>query len=246
MKPSSGRWRRWLVLVAALAGVLLTASLGQWQLRRADQKQALVDARQSRAAMAPVDGARLGQAADSIAHAEALLYRAVALQGQWLGEHTVYLDNRQMQGRAGFFVVTPLRLASGTVVLVQRGWVPRHFQDRTALPEVVTPAGEVRVQGHLAPWPSRIYDFGALETGPIRQNLDFATYRAQTGLPLLALTVQQSGPPDDGLLRNWPVPASGIEKHHGYAFQWFGLSALIALLYVWFQIVQARRTPRAD
>ena len=246
MKPSSGRLRRWLVLLAALAGVLLTASLGQWQLRRAEQKQALADVRQSRAAMAPVEGASLGQAADSAAHREGLLYRAVALQGRWLGEHTVYLDNRQMQGRAGFFVVTPLRLASGPVVLVQRGWVPRHFQDRAALPTVATPAQEVRVQGHLAPWPSRIYDFGAVETGPIRQNLDFDAFRGQTGLPLLALSVQQSGPADDGLLREWPVPASGIEKHHGYAFQWFGLSALIALLYVWYQIVQVRRTPRAD
>lgn len=246
MKPSSGWLRRWLVLLATLVGVLLTASLGQWQLRRAEQKQALVDVRHSRAAMAPIDGAGLGQAGDAATGREALFYRTVALQGRWLGEHTVYLDNRQMQGRAGFFVVTPLRLASGTVVLVQRGWVPRHFQDRTALPEVTTPAGEVRVQGHLAPWPSRIYDFGAVETGPMRQNLDFDAYRGQTGLPLLALSVQQSGPADDGLLREWPVPASGIDKHHGYAFQWFGLSALIALLYVWFQIVQARRTPRAD
>ena len=246
MKPRPGRARSWMVLLAAVLGVALTASLGQWQLRRADQKQALVDARQSRAAMAPVDGASLGQAGDSVANREGLLYRAVALQGRWLGEHTVYLDNRQMQGRPGFFVVSPLRLSTGVVVLVQRGWVPRNFNERTALPAVPTPSGEVQVQGHLAPWPSRIYDFGAVETGPIRQNLDFDAYRGQTGLPLLELSVQQSGAADDGLLRDWPVPASGIEKHHGYAFQWFGLSALIALLYVWFQIVQARRTHRAD
>ena len=246
MKPRPGRARSWMVLLAAVLGVALTASLGQWQLRRADQKQALVDALQSRAAMAPVDGASLGQAGDSAANREGLLYRTVALQGRWLGEHTVYLDNRQMQGRPGFFVVSPMRLSTGAVVLVQRGWVPRNFNERTALPAVPTPSGEVQVQGHLAPWPSRIYDFGAVETGPIRQNLDFDAYRGQTGLPLLELSVQQSGAADDGLLRDWPVPASGIEKHHGYAFQWFGLSALIALLYVWFQIVQVRRTPRAD
>jgi surfeit locus 1 family protein len=245
MKPSSGRLQRGLILLAALAGVVLTASLGQWQMRRAEQKQALLDARQTRAAMASIDGSRWRP--EDVADQEAdLLYRAVVLRGRWLGEHTVYLDNRQVQGRAGFQVVSPLRLASGTVVLVQRGWVPRNFQDRTAVPEVATPSGEVQVQGHLAPWPSRIYDFGALESGPIRQNLDFDAYRGQTGLPLLALSVQQSGAADDGLLRDWPVPASGIEKHHGYAFQWFGLSALIALLYVWFQIVQARRKPRAD
>lgn len=246
MKPTAGRARRGLVLLAALLGVALTASLGQWQLRRAEQKQALVDARARQAAMAAIDGDSLGQASDSPANREGLLYRPVVLRGQWLGQHTVYLDNRQMQGRPGFFVLTPLRLNTGAVVLVQRGWAPRHFDERTALPTVATPAGEVQLQGHLALWPSRIYDFGAVETGPIRQNLDFNAYRGQTGLPLLALSVQQSGPQGDGLLRDWPVPASGIEKHHGYAFQWFGLSVLIALLYVWFQIVQVRRKPRAD
>lgn len=240
MKPHV---RRVLVLLAALLGVALTASLGQWQLRRAEQKQALLDARERQAAQAPIDGAKLGRAGESAANREGLIYRAVALQGHWLGQHTVYLENRQMQGRPGFFVLTPLRLPSGVVVLVQRGWVPRHFNDRSALPAVNTSGSEVRIQGHLAPWPSRIYDFGEVETGPIRQNLDFDAYRGQTGLPLLELSVQQSGAADDGLLRDWPVPASGIEKHHGYAFQWFGLSALIALLYVWFQIVQVRRNP---
>ena len=232
-----------LVLLAALLGMVITATLGQWQLRRAEQKQALVDARQARAQMAAIAGASLGLLGDSAANRKGLLYRAITLQGRWLGAHTVYLDNRQMQGRPGFFVVTPLQMPSGAVILVQRGWVPRNFNDRTALPAVSTPEGQVRLRGHLAPWPSRIYDFGEVETGPIRQNLDLDAYRAQTGLPLLEVSVQQAGEADDGLLRDWPVPASGIEKHHGYAFQWFGLCALIALLYVWFQIVQPRRKP---
>jgi surfeit locus 1 family protein len=66
-------------------------------------------------------------------------------------------------------------------------------------------------------------------------------YREATGLQLLEVTLLQSGTASEGLLREWPLVASGVEKHHGYAFQWFGLSGLIALLYVWFQIVQPRR-----
>jgi surfeit locus 1 family protein len=234
--------RRSLVLLATLAGMAVTVSMGQWQLRRAQQKQTLIEAREAKAALAPIDGGALGQAGDSAANREGLMYRAVSLQGQWLSKHTVHLENRQMRGRTGFYVVTPLRLKdSAVVVLVQRGWVPRQFNDRTALPTLDSPTGEVRVEGHLAPWPSRMYDFGAVESGPIRQNLDFDAYRQETGLPLLELSVQQSGDGDDALLRDWPVVASGVEKHHGYAFQWFGLCALIALLYVWFQIVQPRR-----
>ena len=237
-------WRKAAILLAALSGVVITASLGQWQMRRAAQKQALVQARVDKAALAPVDGTTLGLAGDSVVNREGLLYRAVHLQGRWLPAFTVYLDNRQMQSRPGFFVLTPLRLSgSDQVIVVQRGWVPRSFTDRTALPPIETPDGEVQLQGHLAPWPSRMYDFGGVEEGPIRQNLDLAAYRQQIGLPLLELSVQQSGAPSEGLLREWPEVASGVEKHHGYAFQWFGLSALIALLYVWFQIVQPRRKP---
>jgi surfeit locus 1 family protein len=100
------------------------------------------------------------------------------------------------------------------------------------------------VAGNLAPWPSRLYDFGAEEKGPIRQNLDWQEFKQETGLDLPKFTLLQSGAASEGLLREWPVVASGVEKHHGYAFQWFGLSALIALLYVWFQIVQPRRSPK--
>lgn len=239
-------WARVLVLAVALAGMLLTASLGRWQLGRAAQKQAIAQARNDRAAMPELEGQTLVQPGFGAAERDALVYRRLALQGQWLPEHTVYLDNRQMQGRSGFYVVTPLRLRDAdTVVLVQRGWVPRNFQDRTALPPVQTPEGTVTLHGRLAPWPTRVYDFADLETGPIRQNLVFEDYRLQTRLPLLELSLQQTDADDQGLQRAWPEIASGVEKHHGYAFQWFGLSGLIALLYVWFQIVQPRRKKHA-
>ena len=232
-----------LVLLATLAGVVLTGSLGLWQMGRAAEKQALVQARAQQQALAPLVAAAL-PAGD--AQLQALLYRRVQLQGQWLHAHTVFLENRQMQGRPGFFAVTPLQLVApgAPVVLVQRGWVPRAFTDRSLVPALAQPAGTVTVEGVLAPWPSRIYDFGETGEGPIRQNLDFASYRESTGLPLLDLSVQQSGPAEDGLLREWPQVASGVEKHHGYAFQWFAMAALILALYVWFQIVQPRRQIR--
>jgi len=236
------RWdrRRLLVLLAALIGVALTASLGQWQLGRAAQKQALLDAHAAQRALPPLDGRSLSLALDTPQQHPLWLHRAVVLQGQWLPDHTVYLDNRAQGAQAGLIVLTPLQLAHGPVVLVQRGWAPRNFMDRQALPAVPTASGPVQVQGRLAPWPSRIYDFGGSESGPLRQNLDWEAFRSETRLPLLRVSVQQEVG-DDPLRRAWPVVAAGVEKHHGYAFQWFGLSALIALLYVWFQIVRPRR-----
>ncbi len=242
MRAARRTWVRILVLLLALAGIALTAALGRWQLGRAAQKEALVQMRSAQAALPELDGHTLAQLGSGASVGESLLYRRLALQGVWLAEHTVYLDNRQMNGRPGFYVLTPLRLkGADTVVLVQRGWVPRHFQDRTALPKVETPAGQVTVHGRLLPWPSKVYDFGEVEAGLIRQNLVLEDFRLQTRLPLLALSLQQTDADSEGLRRAWPEIASGVEKHHGYAFQWFGLSGLIAFLYVWFQIVQPRR-----
>lgn len=244
MTESTRSWTRLLILCVSLLAMGATFSLGMWQLGRGAQKMALQEARNQRAAMVTLDGRSL-QVTSDVATLQALMHRTMVLKGQWVQGATVYLENRQMQGRTGFFVMTPMRLAeTGAVVLVQRGWVPRSFSDRTALPEVKTPAESVEVTGHLAPWPSRLYDFGGVEDGPIRQNLDLNAFREQTGLALLNASLIQDGEPSDGLLRDWPVVSSGVEKHQGYAFQWFGLCALIALLYVWFQIVQPRRKKR--
>ena len=67
---------------------------------------------------------------------------------------------------------------------------------------------------------------------------------ATAPLPLLALSVQQTGAASEGLLRQWPQAGSGAEKNYGYAFQWWAMAALIAILYVWFQLVSPRRQAR--
>lgn len=250
------RQGRWWVAGAAALGVLLTARLGWWQLDRADQKLALQSRMAARAELVTLDGSQLAQSA---ADADGQLYRQVQLQGRWLAEHTVFLDNRQMDGRPGFFVVTPLQPASGPAVLVQRGWVPRNFMDRAALPEVVSAQGLVALLGRVAPPPAKLFDFGGTELGRIRQNLELAAFSRETGLAFRPLSVQQLEPerpatPPPGadgtrhlptagssLQRRWPAPAVDIGKHHGYAFQWFALCALITGLYVWFQLIPSRR-----
>ena len=237
--------QRWLVLALALLSVGLTCSLGLWQLGRAAEKTSLQQARTQQAEKPVLNGQSLKVGSDPSDAREDLLHRRMVLTGHWQHQHTVYLENRQMNAKPGFFVLTPLKLEGvGTTVLVQRGWVQRSFTDRTALPPVAQSSERVEVAGNLAPWPSRLYDFGGEEQGLIRQNLDWQVFRQQTGLDLPRYTLLQSGAASEGLLREWPVVASGVAKHHGYAFQWFGLSALIALLYVWFQIVQPRRSPK--
>lgn len=226
--------RGWLVAGAALLCIGVTARLGFWQLDRAQQKlgiQAAVEAESARPQLGTAD-----------VGSEQQLHRSVALRGTWVADRTVWLDNRPMDGRAGFYVVTPLRLAGrDQAILVQRGWAPRDPANRSRLPPVATPAGEVEVVGRLAASPSRLYELGQEAAGPIRQNLELAAFAAEARLALLPLTVvQTAGGDGDGLLRHWPAPDLGLHKHYGYAFQWFALSALILLIYVWFQIARPR------
>ncbi len=237
----SARARTAVIAVAALIGVALTANLGAWQLRRAAQKIALQDALESRAKLTALTAPELARTPEQV---EPQHYRPVQLRGQWLPRRNVFLENRQMNGRVGFYLVTPLQIEGRPeVVLVQRGFVPRDLRDRTLLPAIVTPAGTVEVDGHIAPKPSRLYEFAPSTSGLIRQNLDLGEFALETGLPLAPLSVLQAdsaGNAGDGLLRQWPRPAVDVQKHYGYAFQWFALSALMAGLYVWFQLVRPR------
>jgi surfeit locus 1 family protein len=231
-------WRFWLLSLVAAAGVAGTMALGFWQLSRAAQKEALQAAMVSRSRLAPVQVGELLQASDY----EPLVHRNASLRGTWVSARTLFLDNRQMNGKPGFYVVTPLMLeGQDKAVLVERGWVQRNFLDRTQLPQVPTPAGVVEVTGRIAPPPSKLYAFSGAETGAIRQNLDLRAFRAESGLPLIGVSLMQTAAADDGLQRDWPEANLGVAKHYGYTFQWWALSALIATLYVWFQIVRRIR-----
>ena len=235
--------KRLLIAIAAVVGIAMTLALGSWQWGRAQEKLALQDAVATRQGSAPLTNADL---LARQAELPALVHTPVDLRGEWVPSRTIFLDNRQMQGKPGFYVVTPLRLeGSDAVVLVQRGWAQRNFQQREQVPPVDTPGGTVTVHGRLAPPPAKLYAFAEEEQGVIRQNLDIARFRTETGLPLLPMSVQQLGAASEGLLREWPQAASGATKNYGYAAQWWALSGLIAILYAWFQIIvpfrQARR-----
>jgi surfeit locus 1 family protein len=229
-----------VVLIATVLGVGLAARLGWWQLDRAAQKIALQRSLEERAALPELPATALAR---TEAEAQAQQHRRIRLHGRWLDRATVYLDNRQMNGRPGFFVVTPLLLPeTGQAVLVQRGWAPRDFTDRWRVPALPPSPAEVVVVGHVAPPPARLYEFSTAASGPIRQNLDLAAYGREIGVRLAPVSVVQDASPEpgDGLLRQWPRPAVDVHKHYGYAFQWLALGALMAGLYVWFQLVRPR------
>lgn len=240
------RTRSLVALVAAAASIALTVSLGNWQLRRADEKLALQAAWDlaERASPVPVVGT-------DIAAVAGRLPLQLQLRGRFLSAHEVWLDNRQMDGQAGLMLVTPLRLADGAVVLVNRGFARRDPRDRTRLPEVARPEGEVTVVGLAVAQTARVLQLGqnapAAGGGPaVWQNLDYEDFERASGLTVARWVVQQIDGADDGLLRNWPRLATGVDKHRGYALQWFALAALITVLTAVFGLRALRRRPAVD
>jgi surfeit locus 1 family protein len=247
---SSATTRRRIVLAAAMLGMLLTASLGVWQLNRASQKETIAALIKARGQAMPLSNQHLHDSTQSAAPLDGLYYAHAMLQGQWLPEHTIYLDNRQMQGHQGFYVLTPFKLTdTQDILLVQRGWVARNFADRRALPKLNTANDQQSIDVMLTPAPGKLWQFAEDNSSLIRQNVDLKNFAQEKHLALLPLSAQQLANErnaSDGLLRDWPVINTGVEKHYGYAAQWFGLSLLIAVLTIWFQLIKPRRMAKQD
>ena len=241
MAALSLKVRFWVLTAAAVLVAASTFSLGQWQLRRAAQKVGLQYAIEAQGNLPILKAQDLATFPDL----QEAVHRQATLKGVWRAEHTVFLDNRQMNDKPGFVAVTPLVLdGSGQIILVQRGWVQRNFADRSKLPDIQTPTGPVTVRGRIAPPPSKLYEFKSEEIGRLRQNLDTASFSRETGLALLNVSMVQTGVANEGLLRDWAQPKSGVDKHYGYAFQWFALCALVVGLYAWFQLINPLRLKR--
>lgn len=224
--------------------------LGMWQLARAAGKIALAQAEATRAALPVLDLADVWAASG-----EMLRHRRVRLRGHWLADQTTYLDNRQMDGKVGFYVVTPLELqpplgaTEGLSVLVQRGWIQRDFEDRNRLQPVTTPGGPVEIEGRIEPALSRTFSLAPPDAekgvSPIRQNLDPEEFSTETGLAVAPFVVIETGAPDQGLRRDWPPVDLGVQRHYGYAFQWFALAVLALFLYARLGVLPFLRRGRA-
>jgi surfeit locus 1 family protein len=198
----SFRPRGWAIAAAAAACTAFIL-LGNWQARRADEKRAL---------------------------AAALEQRRVSLSGTFLPQYTVLLDNKIRNQRAGYEVVTPLRV-DGDSVLVLRGWVAAG-SSREVLPEVKTPPGAVAVEGIALERLPRVLILEKNSKGKVRQTLDIGEFAAQTGLRLRPFFLEQHSPIDDGLLRDWPAPDTGVTMHESYSLQWYSFAVATVALFV--------------
>jgi len=212
--------------VAFVILVATTVSLGNWQRHRAAEKEALRE-QLERSGREPVIELHAASA-DSAG----LRYRSVRAAGAFDARRQMLIDNKVHAGRAGFDVVTPFKLTNGEYVLVDRGWIAQ-LATRADLPEARPPSGNVIVEGRINLPPSRYLELAAEKgEGSVWQNLDIARIAKATGLPLPPFIIEQTGDAQDGLVRDWPAPDFGVERHESYMVQWYSLALLGCVLWL--------------
>ncbi len=233
---------RWIPFVAAMLAVALGIALGRWQTRRAIEKETRQANMIARAAQPALDLNAIATGGGAVPD-----YRRVDARGEFLRSWPVYLDNRQYNGTPGFYVLMPFRLAgTARYVLVNRGWVRRDFADRAKLPPLITPAGQIEIQGTARQNPERLLQLGQdnpLHPGAVRENLRLPEFARASGLNMLPFLLLQTSDTGDGLVREWPQPAAGSERNRGYAFQWY---ALAAMAFVFFVVTGFRRGTKQE
>lgn len=212
-----------LILSALLLPVLL--SLGNWQLRRAEEKRQLLAELESRSALPAAPVAQLLGNPDK-------RYRAVQVAGSFDNRHSFLLDNRVRRGRPGYEVITPLYSDSGHWLLVNRGWIeaPRYRHQLPQIPEI---EGPVQLTGTIhTPLATTAAAYDPQPGWPkVIQALDFGSMGDSLGRPVAALTVRLRAAETASLQAGWPALNVQPEKHTAYAVQWFAMAlALLALV----------------
>lgn len=220
--------------VAMVLFVALTLSLSRWQAHRADEKSRLQARMEARLAEPPL------VLTGMVPSEEPLVFRHVRAAGEWVPEAQVFIDNQVLGGRAGFDVLTPLRLrGSRDVVLVNRGWIERTAA-YPAAPDVAVPRGPVEVAGIATVPPKRFVELSAdTVTGNVWQNLRIERYAQAMHLAVLPIVILDEHPPA-GLAAVHQEPDAGISKHIEYEYTW--LSFAITAIVLWVVLNLRRRT----
>ena len=221
----------WPTIWAAI-GLAILLGLGTWQVQRLGWKEALIAAREAGLNSAPV------ALPPSLEAARPLEFHPVRAEGEFDHAHELYLHSQAPQGEPGFDVVTPLRLADGTALLVDRGFVPVDRQ-APATRQAGQISGRATVTGLL-----RLPSIGkpgyfTPDNDPARNSwfyVDIPAMAQAAGLPsALPYYVDADATPNPG---GWPKGGESLPElpnnHLQYAITWYALALALIAIYIRF------------
>jgi surfeit locus 1 family protein len=218
----------WALTLAYLAALGVLLALGTWLVDRMAWKRALIAERAARLSAPPLvlQGA--------LANPERLDFRRVQVSGRFLNDRELYLGNRPRRGQPGYHVVTPLQRADGSVVLVDRGWVPLDRKLPQSRAEGLI-EGPATVQG-IARLPQAPGWFAPKnqEQGNFWFYLDPAAMARAAKVERVLPLVVEAGPEPNkgGLPVGGQTDASLADNHLQYALTWYALAVALSVIYL--------------
>ena len=229
---------RWLMVLLAAGGCALFTCLGFWQWHRGQYREEVwAQFQHETSPAAEVTGARL---------ATFPRFTRVRVQGRLDTEHQVLLENRPRDGRPGYEVLTPLVLTDGSLLLVNRGWLPfSGYRDR--LPDVTVVAPDSLIlTGRLDQLPTAGLASGRappatagawprLTTFPT--TADLTQILGQRVDDRVLLLDADSGP---GYERRWLPPGVAPDRNFSYAIQWWAFAAIALGLFLFLNVEKRR------
>jgi surfeit locus 1 family protein len=220
--------RRFFVLLATIVVIVVGLLLAQWQTRRAAEKEAIHAVRLEKFNL-PLKQFAAGDIPTAID-------RRFILRGHFVDAWPLYLDNRSYQGRPGRYVLMPFKVEGlSRYVMVARGWTPLNVKHRNQLQVLPISPNLIEIEGVVRTHLDRVLELGSpqpLVAQAIVQNVELAAFEKASGLMMYPFFVEQISPMEDGLIRDWPNPAVGVEKHKAYAFQWYALSLMAFIFFI--------------
>lgn len=223
------------LIVIYLLLLILLMNLGFWQLSRAEQKRVLMAQQTQNMQAAPLQLSALAED-----NSESFRYRKATGNGHYDITHQFLLDNQIVNGKAGYFVLTPFMLEDGKkAVLVNRGWIAAN-PDRHILPDVRIKNLPTIINGRINHFPSVGIKLAGAEiptqTSPaLVQVVDTEILAKKLGYPLVTFQLELDANMAEGYTRQWlTTTLMPPQQHFGYAMQWFGLAVALTFLFFWY------------
>ncbi|MDR3490742.1 MAG: SURF1 family protein [Gammaproteobacteria bacterium] len=210
--------------------VALFILLGVWQLHRFHYKKVLLNNYQARL------------------HAEAIpfsaitnldvQFKSVIVQGHFVKNSDMFIQNRLYKGRLGYDVITPFQVTnSKKLLLVDRGWVAESANH--TVPDAALQKQVASIMGYLKLLDERQFILGnnisdSTAHSLIMQKIDIAELTKITHADYYPFVLRLAVFEPNGFTRDWTITAVEPERHMGYAIQWFVMAFVLMLAYLAF------------
>lgn len=209
-------------LILIVFGLLL--SLGFWQLDRAEEKRQIETSFNFSSKQTPIkfdlgDISKLNE------------YTHVIFDGKYDSQKQIIYDNQTVNGHAGYYVLTPFKLDHNHAILVNRGFIP--WSGKRKNREITVDSDHRTITVQLIKPVKRIQlkEIKLKQNYPLLvQTIDLDEISKNLGYQLLPLLGRLDQNNSDGFYREWKPFYGSVNKHLGYAFQWFAMAIVLMII----------------